>query len=122
MDCKVIGSQIAPLKYRIRPEQPLPRGLDIAWPTDDSAAILAYSDAERDGIVGILTSAAIEFTVKVEPQPDPALLAACQGKVHSRSEALAALAAGKPPVTLETIAADVEQLKLAKAEPLPKEF
>jgi len=42
-----------------------------------------------------------------------------EGKVRSRSEALAALAAGKPPVTLEAIAADVEELKARPAsEPI----
>jgi hypothetical protein len=121
MDLRVDDQKIVPLRYRIRCDlmaaMPNPM-LPPPWPTDERG-FLAYSDAERDEIAAALANAKVAYTIDAIPQPDPTLLAACQGKVRSRSEALAALAAGKPPVTLEAIAADVEELKARPAsEPI----
>jgi len=126
MDLKVTDAQIIPACWLLRCEPPKPPANPLApdpvpYPYL-GGGYLAYTDQERDAIAAALGKLSIPYVAEPMAQPDPALLAACQGKVHSRSEALAALATGKPPVTLETIAADVEQLKLAKAEPIPKEL
>lgn len=64
---------------------------------------LCYSDAERDAVVEVLKKQKVAYTVTAEDQPDPALLTALQSKVSSRSEALACLAAGKVPVTIQDL-------------------
>jgi len=118
MDCRVCDGRIEPLLYRIAcdlkaipidPETGRPLDPRLEAPTDD-AAFLAYSDAERNDIQAGLLAAKIAYNTRREGQPDPTLLAACQGKVGSRSEALAALAAGSAPETTESLAAKVKEL------------
>ena len=122
MDLKVDDGNIIPLLYRIRCDLKLiGQELDsFPWPTDALGA-LAYTDAERTQICAALDKAKVTYTIEAVDQPDPTILAACQGKVTSRTEALAALAAGKPPVTLETIAARVDVIESKVPAPQPIE-
>jgi len=102
MDLRVTDNQIQPILSRIRPSAPMPgNGSDPALP---------LAPAERDAITKALEAAAIPYTIAPESQPDPTLLAALQGKVATRTQALAALAAGKPPITIADLA-----LRLDKA-------
>ena len=110
MDCRVDAGQIIPVSHRIICD---PKGLTESnhWRTYEEG-ILAFSDQDRDTITAALDELKIPYTIEAVDQPDAALLAACQGKVRTRSAALAALAAGKPPVTL----ADLDQ-RLTNLEP-----
>jgi len=121
MDLRVIDARIEPLLCRIAcdlqkvpldPVTRLPKDPRLEAPTDDSA-FLAYSAAERDTIHAALLAAKLAYQTVPADQPDPAILAACQGKVRSRTEALAALAAGRAPVTLADLSARVTQLETA---------
>jgi len=115
MDCRVDDGQIIPLRYRISCEiERLPE--QFAWPAHDGA-VLAYSDDERKTITGALDKLNIPYSIEALQQPDPAVLAACQGKVSSRTEALAALAAGRPPASLSDLQQRVEQLEATSLEP-----
>jgi len=119
MDVRVTDGVIEPLKCRITPGKAVPLSTAVELgPMDDHGRLLAYTDREISDITKALDALGVGAIILTEDQPDPTLLAACQGKLHSRSQALAALATGKAPITLEAIAADVEQLKLAKAEPI----
>ena len=120
MDLRMDDKQIIPLRFRIRCDLKLVDHNYYPWPTDFQG-ILAYNDAERDQICAALDKAKIPYTIEAVDQPDLTLLAACQGKVTSRSEALTALAAGKPPVTLESIAARVEVIESKVPAPQPIE-
>jgi len=114
MDCRVDDGQISPLQWEIRCDlAALPD--TFLWPTGDRA-VLAYSDEERDTITAALDKLKIIHTVQAVDQPDPALLAACQGKVHTRTEALAALAAGKPPLTLADLDSRLTNLEPSQIE------
>ena len=118
MDLRVDDGQIIPLRYRItcRAGIPMPAGAadaTLPFPTDSDGRLLAYSDKERDAITAALDKLKFPYTIEPEDQPDPAILAACQGNVRTRSEALAALAAGRPPATLADLTARVQQLETA---------
>lgn len=119
MDCRVDDGQIVPLRYRILCElAALPEA--SRWPSD-AGAVLAYSDDEKKTITAALDEMKIAYAIEPVDQPDPAVLAACQGKVWTRSDALTALAAGHPPATLSDLAERVTQLETASpvaVEPL----
>jgi hypothetical protein len=116
MDIRLTDSQIQPLLYRIALSVGQVGNLSILpAPTDDSGSYLAYSEAERDAILVTLAAAGLTATVTAEDQPDPTLLAACQGKFLSRSDALAAIQSGTPPVTLDDLAAQVADLNTTTA-------
>jgi len=106
MDVRVTDKRIETLKWRVQcdlaklPEDFYPWGQYIG-------GLMAYLDSERDEIVAYLKAAKIAYTVTAEPQPNPDLLAKLQGRVNSRSEALAALQTQVVPPTL----GDIEQLK-----------
>jgi len=119
MDLRLDDQQIIPLKWRIRCDLArLP--VDSVW-TTDADAVWAFSDAERDAIAAALDKARLLYTIEPVDQPDPAHLTLLQGKVHSRSEALAALAtlaAGETPPIPELQLAQIDQrvkdLEIAK--------
>lgn len=123
MDCQVDDGHIIPLRCRLVCDlKRLPE--DFPWPTD-ADAVLAYTDAERDAIAAALTEIDIPHTAELVDQPDSAHLALCQGKVTSRTEALAALTALSDGLTpkgdkfrLALLEQDVTILKEAKAVPL----
>ncbi len=110
MDLRVEDGHIIPVTHRIVCDLSLLPD-DFAFPTGDRA-VLAYSAAERDAITADLDELKIPYSIEAVDQPDPTLLAACQGKVRTRTEALTARAAGKAPVTL----ADLDQ-RLTAVEP-----
>ncbi|HUU55651.1 MAG TPA: hypothetical protein VMY87_12095 [Armatimonadota bacterium] len=120
MDLRLDDNQIIPVKWRLRCDlKRLP--LETPWPTDHEA-VLAYSDAERDAIAAALDKAKLPYTIEAVDQPSPAHLALLQGKVHSRSEALAALAAlaaGETPAIPELRLEELEQ-KVKALEVKPK--
>jgi hypothetical protein len=82
-----------------------------AWPTDDAGAYLAYSEADLKSIISALDAASLPYEIADEDQPDPDLLAALQGTVATRSEALAALATGSTPVTIESLKQRLEAVE-----------
>jgi len=97
---------------------------DVLFPTDDRG-VLAYSAAECDTIAAALGELHIPYTIEPVDQPDPAHLAALQGNVSTRSEALAALEAlGKgetpaiPELRLKRLEDDVADLKAAEVAKL----
>jgi hypothetical protein len=110
MDLRVTPTTIQPLLSRIAPDQPLPVDPDRAppGPTDDAGRFLVYTAEEQTTVTDALHGAGITYKILAEDQPDPALLEACQGRVATRSEALAALAAGRPPATLTDLEARME--------------
>ena len=114
MDLRVDDGQIIPLRYRISCKA----GTSIAayadfGPTDSQGRLLAYSDKESEAITTALDKLKIPYTIEPEGQPHPAILAACQGKLRSRTEALTAFAAGRPPASLADLTARVQQLETA---------
>ena len=106
MDVRVTDRQIETLKWRVQCELAKVSQDAYPWP-QYAGGLMAYSDAERDEIVAHLKAAKVAYTITAEPQPNPALVAQLQGRLSSRSEALAALQAGVVPPTL----GDIEQLK-----------
>jgi len=120
MELRLDDNQIIPLKWRLRCD--LKRlAAEFAWPTD-AEAVWAFSDAERDAIAAALDKVKLPYTIEPVDQPNPAHLALLQGKVHSRSEALAALAAlaaGDTPDIPELRLKELEQ-KVKALEEKPK--
>jgi len=130
MDCRVKiridGSVVEPLLARFRCDLGAVYELmrdDVPW-SDDGTALLAFDAEEERAIPETLDKLHIEFTRNGEDQPDAELLAKLQGKVNSRSEALAALESGKVPTTMQGLEQTVEDLnqrvvtlEAAKAEP-----
>ena len=98
-----------------------PNSAQGQWPHDDASRALAYTAGERDEITHELDAAKIAYKLLAEDQPDAELLTNLQGRVSSRSEALAALQAGKVPPNLDDIehlrarVADLEAQIVAKA-------
>ncbi|HUU54483.1 MAG TPA: hypothetical protein VMY87_06130 [Armatimonadota bacterium] len=119
MDLRLDDNQIIPLRYRVLCDlRALPQ--EFPWPTD-ARGILAYTAAERDAIAAALDKARLPYTIEAVDQPSPAHVALLQGKVHSRSEALAALAAlaagetpAIPELQLSLIDQRVKDLEIAK--------
>jgi len=107
MDVRVSDGRVEPLFARVKAAWKPMEGEISPWPqddlgsflADDLGSFLAFSQAEVDAMLALDPKA----QVFPEPQPDPTLLAALQGKVSSRSEALACLAAGKVPVTIQDL-------------------
>ncbi len=103
MDLRVIDTQIQPLLSRITPDKPIPdtgsAGVSPA-PVDDLGRFLSYTPEEQLAITKALDALEITYKVLPEDQPNPTTLANCQGRVATRSQALAAIAAGKPPTTI----------------------
>ena len=120
MDCKAIGTTIVPLLWRIAPGKPVSTtpGTLLRFGIDESGRLLTYSAEERDEITHELDAAKITYKLLAEDQPDTAHLALLQGKVNSRSDALAALEAlgkGETPAipelrlkAIEAAAADLD--------------
>ena len=119
MDCRVDDDQIIPVTHRLICDL---GKLPDDWPySTDGRGVLAYSAAERDAIATALDELTISYTVEEVDQPDAAHLAALQGNVSSRSEALDALAAlGQgdtpdiPELRLRKLESDVADLKAAE--------
>lgn len=117
MNLRLDDRQIISLKWRFRCElAALPA--DFLWSTD-SESVWAFSAAEKDGIAAALGKLKLPYTIEPVDQPDPAHVALLQGKVHSREEAfaaLAALAAGEipaiPELRLEGLEQKVKALEL----------
>ena len=106
MDVRVTDKRIETLKWRVQCDLArLPEDF-YPWP-QYVGGLLAYSDRERDGIVVDLKAAKVAYMIIAEPQPESGLVAQLQGRVNSRSEALAALQSGIVPPAL----GDIEQLK-----------
>lgn len=119
MDIRVDDDQIIPVTHRVACDL-AKAGDDLPFARDDRG-LLAYSAAERDTIAAALDKLKLPYTIEPVDQPDPAHLALLQGKIHSRSEALAALAAltvGQTPAIPELQLASIDQrvkdLELAK--------
>jgi len=119
MDLRVDDDQIIPVTHRVVCDlRALPQ--EFPFPTDDRG-ILAYSTTDRDAIATALDKLKLPYTIEAVDQPSPVHLALLQGKVHSRSEALAALtalAAGATPaipeLQLSLIDQRVKDLEIAK--------
>jgi len=119
MDLRLDDNRIIPLKHRLLCDpRKLPEG--FPWPTD-ARGVLAYTAAERDAITAALDKAKLAYTIEAVDQPSPAHVALLQGKVHSRSDALAALAAlaagetpAIPELQLSLIDQRVKDLEVAK--------
>ena len=121
MDCRLDDTTVVPLLCRVeyaRPKEWDAESEHGLWPHDDAGRALAYTVAERDAIVAELDAAKIVYRVAAEGQPDPVVLAALQGRATSRTEALALLASGKVPPTIDEI---VERVKELEARPIAAE-
>lgn len=101
MDCRVVGNQVEPVRWRMVCDvTKVFEAYADETPTDDGTALLAFSDAERDEIAGLLTKAGIAYRAEATPQPDAARLARLNEiGAASRDEALAHLAAYWLPCT-----------------------
>lgn len=106
MNVRLVGDRIEAAIWLVVPERmpewdPLTE-IAPAWDTHEHG-IYAYSDEERDEIVAVLRAKGVKATIEAADQPDAELLAKLQGRVSTRSEALAALGSGKVPPIIDDI-------------------
>jgi hypothetical protein len=115
IEIKVIDGKIIPARYLL-PCEPVREEVDVLaipfpWPYNlDLRGYLAYDDKERDALLAALGKASVDAKPQALDQPDPGLLEALRGVYTTRSEALAALAAGSPPPTLASLAGKVQEI------------
>ena len=119
IDCMVEGGQVIPVLARVTCDL-VKLGAsdeDRDWP-DDGTAVLVFSEQEQEAVVRACERARLPYSIAAAEQPDPDVLAKLQGRVTTRTAALAALQAGRVPAVLADILAIDERLKEIEERPV----